>query len=176
VPGDVLRHLPHDLGVDLQQVHPAHAWLTRQARRDHHDAGAFDRFVPLTVRPGGDAHHCGLVPLDGPRLVDVERQSFRLAFNDVGQHDSVEDVVLGQPLRGGRPVEAGTDDGYLFGSYHSRTLTGYHRVPPAGHDGCGAVEAPRDEHVADATITRRSVDTTRLALRDPIARRPLEGT
>src|SRR5690606_40416693 len=93
------------------------------------------------VGAAGHPHHLGLEPLDRPGLVQVERESGRLALDDVGQHDGVEDVVLGQPLRGGRPVEPGADDGDLLASTHAPTLTTDQAGPRAGcraHPPCSA--------------------------------------
>ena len=112
--GDVLRDLPNDLGVHFEQVHPAHARLAGQAGRDDHHVRTLDRLVPLAVRPGGDADDRRLETLDGPGLVHVEGQALGLAFDDVGEHDGAEDVVLGQTLRGRRTVEPGADDGDLL--------------------------------------------------------------
>ena len=108
------RHPAHDLGVDLEQVHPAHAGLARQAGGDDDDVRARDRLVPLAVRAGGDADDLGLEALDRPGLVEIEGETLGLALDDVGEHDGVEDVVLGEALRGGRAVEAGADDGDLL--------------------------------------------------------------
>jgi amidohydrolase len=116
--GDVLHHVTHDLGVDLDQVHPAHAWLARQAGRDDHDAGSGDRLVALAGRSGGLPGDLGLEALDRTGLVHVQGQALGLALDDVGQHDLVEDVVLGQPLRGGGTVETRADDGYLAVACH----------------------------------------------------------
>src|SRR5262249_53801294 len=63
--------------------------------------------------PGGLADHPGLETLDRPGLVQVQCEALRLALDDVGQHDGVEDVVLGEALRGRRAVEPGPDDGHL---------------------------------------------------------------
>ena len=103
---DLLGDAAHDLGVDPDQVHPAHAGLARQAGGDDHDVRAGDRLVALAARAGGLAGDLGLEALDRPGLVHVEGQALGLALDDVGQHDLVEDVVLRQPLRGGRAVEA----------------------------------------------------------------------
>ena len=102
------------LALISEQVHPAHAGLARQAGGDHDDVGALDGLVALAVRAGGDADDLGLEALDGPGLVEVEREALGLALDDVGEHDRVEDVVLGQALRGGRAVETGADDGDLL--------------------------------------------------------------
>ena len=110
----VLGHAAHDLRVDLEQVHPAHARLARQARGDHHDVRALDGLVALAVGRGGRADDFGLEALDRARLVQIERQALGPALDDVGQHDRFEHVVLGEALRGGRAVEAGADDGDLF--------------------------------------------------------------
>ena len=112
--GDVLGDAADDLGVDLEQVHPAHARLARQAGGDHDDVGALDLLVARAVGAGGDADDLGLEALDRPGLVEVEREALGLALDDVGEHDRVEDVVLGQALRGRRAVEAGADDGDLL--------------------------------------------------------------
>src|SRR5262249_46388526 len=50
---------------------------------------------------------------DRPRLAHVESEALRLALDDVGEHDLIKDVVLGQSLRRGRAVETGADDRYL---------------------------------------------------------------
>src|SRR5207248_7375542 len=65
------------------------------------------------VRPGCHTHEPGLEALDRPRLVEVEREPLGLALDDVGEHDGLEHVVLGEALRGGRAVEPGADDGDL---------------------------------------------------------------
>jgi hypothetical protein len=110
---DVLGHTPHDLGVDLEQVHTAHAGLARQAGRDDDDVGVGCRLVAATVRRGGRADDGRFEALDRARLVEVERESLGLALDDVGQHDGLEDVVLGQTLSRRGPVEAGSHDGDL---------------------------------------------------------------
>jgi hypothetical protein len=76
--GDVLGHPANDLGVDLEQVHPAHAGLARQARGDDDDVGAGDRLVPLAVGAGGGADHLRLEALDGSGLVEIQGEAFRL--------------------------------------------------------------------------------------------------
>ena len=137
--GDVLRHLPHDLGVDLEQVHPAHAGLARQAGGDHDDVRALDGLVALAARPGGLPDDPRLEALDRPRLAHVQRQALGLALDDVGQYDRLEDVVLGQALRGRRPVETGAYDGDLLAHEHPPMTVPrpYPRrsapSPPAGH-------------------------------------------
>jgi hypothetical protein len=118
--GDVLRHPTHDLGVDPEQVHPAHAWLARQAGGDHDDVGALDRLVALAVRAGGLAHHAGLEALDRPGLAHVQCQALRLALHDVGEQNRLEDVVFRQALRCRRSVEAGAYDGDLLAHETSR--------------------------------------------------------
>ena len=47
--GDVLGDPAHDLGVDLEQVHPAHAGLARQAGGDDDDVGALGGLVAAAV-------------------------------------------------------------------------------------------------------------------------------
>ncbi len=116
--GRVLRHVlgdtAHDLGVRLDEVHPAHARLARQSGGDDHDVAVGGLLVPSTGGwVGGDADDLGLEPFDRARLVHVERQTLGLALDDVGEHDRVEDVVLREALRGGRAVEASSDNGDL---------------------------------------------------------------
>ena len=113
VPGDVLGDLPDDAGVGLDEVHPAHARLARQAGGDDDDGGARDRLVAGAVLAGRDPGDLGLEALDRTGLVQVESQAFRLALDDVGEDDLVEDVVLGEALRRGGAVEPGSDDGDL---------------------------------------------------------------
>ncbi len=86
----------------------------RSCRSARTDVRALDRLVPLAVRPGRDADDLRLEALDRPGLVEVQGQAGRLALDDVGQHDGVEDVVLGQALRGRGAVETGADDGDLL--------------------------------------------------------------
>jgi hypothetical protein len=101
-------------GVDLEQVHAAHAGLARQTGGDDDDVGLGDRFVALAVRAGRHAHDLRLEALDRPGLVHVEGESLRLAIDDVGEHHRLEDVIFGEPLRGGGTVETGADDGDLL--------------------------------------------------------------
>src|SRR5262249_33672754 len=77
--------------------------------------------VPLATGPGGLPNDLGLEALHRSGLAHVQRQAFRLALDDVREHDSLEDVVLSQPLRGRRTVEACSDDGDLLahGSHHN---------------------------------------------------------
>src|SRR5205823_9719589 len=77
-----------------------------------------------------------LEALDRPRLVDVERHALRPTLDDVDQPDRLEDVVLGQPLRGGRPVEPGADHRHLPVAPHdqpnfSMIASAYSPVPTA---------------------------------------------
>ena len=111
--GDVLGDAADDLGVDLEQVHAAHAGLARQAGGDDDDVGAGGRLVAAALGRGGGADDGGLEALDRARLVEVERQALGLALDDVGEHDGLEDVVLGEALGGGGAVEPGPDDGDL---------------------------------------------------------------
>ena len=176
--GDVLGDLADDLGVDLEQVHPAHARLARQAGGDHDDVGALDGLVALAVRAGGRADDLGLEALDRARLVEVERQALRLAVDDVGEHDGVEDVVLGQTLCGRGPVETGAYDGDLLAHElsHLPTVSGRTSVPTRPR-GAYARSAPRSTHGAaahDAPLarasTRRAGPPTRPATCRQIAR------
>ncbi len=107
VADDLLGDLLDDLGVDLEQVHAAHPRLAGQPGGDHDDVAAGG--VGVVVGPDD----LGAIPLDGPRLVHVERQALGQPLDDVGHHDLVGDVGLGEPLDGGRAVLAGADDGDL---------------------------------------------------------------
>jgi len=115
---DVLRDASHDLGVGLDQIHPTHAGLARQACGDHHDVRTGGLLVAVTIRGGRRAGQPGLEALDRTGLVHVQGQALALAVQDVGEHDLLEEVVLRQPKRSGRPVEAGTDDGDLALARH----------------------------------------------------------
>ena len=121
------------LALVSMQVHPAHAGLARQAGGDDDDVGAVDGLVAVAARPS-TPDDLGLEALDRPRLVHVQREALGLALDDVGEHDGLEDVVLGQPLRGGGAVEAGADDGDL-------ALPGLHLPWPANLSP-GAPRAP----------------------------------
>ena len=99
----------HDLRVGLDEVHAAHAGLARQAGGDDDDVGALGALVGAAA----DADDLGLEALDRPRLVHVQRDALGLALDDVGEHDGLEDVVLGETERGGGAVETGADDGDL---------------------------------------------------------------
>ena len=103
----LLGDVADDLGVDLEQVHAAHAGLARQARGDDADVGARG----LVVAVG--AHDAGLEALDRPALHHVERQALRLALDDVGHDDLVGVVGLGDALDERRTVEAAPHDGDL---------------------------------------------------------------
>ena len=98
-----------DLGVGLDEVHPAHARLARQAGGDDDDVGVLGALVGAAA----DADDLGLEALDRPRLVHVQREALGLALDDVGEHDGLEDVVLGETVSGGGAVETGADDGDL---------------------------------------------------------------
>ena len=79
----------------------------RQPGGDHHDVAAGG--VGVVVGP--DDH--GPVTLDGPRLVHVQRQTLGQALDDVGHHDLVDQVCLGDALHRRRPVLPGTNHGHL---------------------------------------------------------------
>src|SRR5262249_60696395 len=81
------------------------------------------RLVPLPGLAGGLPGPLGLEALDRPRLVHVQREAFRPPLDDVGEDDLVEDVVLGEPLRGGRAVEPGPDDAHLSLTGHVRCFS-----------------------------------------------------
>src|SRR5207302_7106621 len=98
-----------DLGVDLEQVHPAHPRLAGQPGGDHADVG------PGRLLVGVAAHDPGLEALDGPALHHVEGQALGLVLDDVDHHDLVDDVGLGDALCGGGAVETGSDDRDLHG-------------------------------------------------------------
>jgi malate/lactate dehydrogenase len=72
-----------------------------------------DEMTALAGRPGRLAGDLSLEALDRPRLAHIECEAFRLALDDVGKHDLIKNVVLGQSLRRGRAVETGADDRYL---------------------------------------------------------------
>jgi hypothetical protein len=80
-------------------------------REPDHDVRAGDHLVAAAVGAGGLADDLGLEALDRAGLVQVEREALGPAVADVGEDDLLEDVVLGEPLRGGAAVEACTDDG-----------------------------------------------------------------
>ena len=108
--GDVLGDTTHDASVRLDEVHAAHAGLAGQTCRNHDDVRACGRLVAGAGGwVGGGPHDLGLEALDGPRLVDVQRQALGLAVDDVGEDHGVEDVVLGEALSSGRPVETRSD-------------------------------------------------------------------
>ncbi len=104
---DLLGDLLDDLGVDLEEVHAAHARLARQTGRDDDDVAS----CGVGVVVGAD--HLGAVSLYRARLVHVEGEALGESLDDVGHDDLVGEVGLGEALRGRRPVLAGSDDGDL---------------------------------------------------------------
>ena len=83
--------------------------LRGQAGGDDDDVGVLGALVGAAA----DADDLRLEALDRPRLVHVQRDALGLALDDVGEHDGLEDVVLGETERGGGAVETGADDGDL---------------------------------------------------------------
>ena len=79
----------------------------RQPGGDHHDVAPSG--VGVVVGP----HDQGAVALDGPRLVHVERQALGKALDDVGHHDLVDQIRLGEALHRRRPVLPGPNHGHL---------------------------------------------------------------
>ncbi len=107
VRSDLLGDLLDDLGVDLQQVHARHAGLARQTGGDDDDIAAGG----VGVVVGAGDHRP--IPLEGPRLVHVERQALGEPFDDVGHHDFVGEIHLSEPLDRRGSVLARANDGDL---------------------------------------------------------------
>src|SRR5207253_10796587 len=97
--GQLAGDVADDLGVDLQQVHAAHAGLAGQAGGDHADVGAGGGVI------GVAADDAGLEALDRPALHHVQGQALRLVLDDVDHHDLVDDVGFGDAQGGGGAVE-----------------------------------------------------------------------
>src|SRR4029453_927130 len=90
-----------------------HPGLARQPSRDDDDVGPGGRVISATVGRRRDTDDLGPEPPNRGARVQAKGQSFRPTFDDVGEHDGVQDVVLSQSLRSGGTVEPGSDDSDL---------------------------------------------------------------
>src|ERR1019366_4750632 len=100
-----------------------------------HDVRPGDGLIPLASRPGGLTGDLGLEALDRPRLVQVQGQPLRLALDDVGEHDLVENGIPTRRRRGGRAGETRADDGYLARACHlEQTPSSVIRASEPGSD------------------------------------------
>ena len=105
--GRAVLHVVHDVSDDarvlLQEVHPAHARLSRQTGGDHDDVRPSG--VPVIVRPDD----VRLESLHRARLAHVEGDALRQPLDDVDENDLGE-ALLDHPHGRGGTDEPAPDD------------------------------------------------------------------
>ena len=110
VVADARANLLHDLGVDADQVVPAHPGLTGHASGHDDDIASGKRLI--TVR----AFHDGIKAFNRARLRDIERLALGNAFSNVEECDVAKLLEAGQE-RQSAPDIAGTDEGNLVAGH-----------------------------------------------------------